>query len=255
MNKTLSIQTHSVRDCLKGEAQTRETFKALASYGYTGIQTAGPCDWGYENFADAAKTAGLRIIGTHLQLHVHEAFDEVLRIHRALETAYAGIGGMPGLWDEDFSIKTVTDFIERANVVAEKYQQNGLGFTYHHHEREFAKYGNETVMEILMRELHPNVSFVPDTFWLQTGGVNILEYMKKMEGRMKILHLKDYAVWFGQGGGHITELGSGNINFKDVIKAAECYGVEELCYEQDDGHAIDPLQSAKQSAEYFYSIV
>lgn len=255
MNKTLSIQVYSVRDCMQGEAQTRETFKALASYGYTGIQTAGPCGWGYENFADAAKEAGLRIIGTHLQLHVHEEFDEALRIHRTLNTRYAGIGSMPKLWDEDFSPKVVDAFITQANAIAEKYQQNGLGFTYHHHEREFAKIGNETVMEILMRELHPNVSFVPDTFWLQTGGVNILEYLKKMEGRMKILHLKDYAVWFGQGGGHITELGSGNINFKDVIKAAECYGVEELCYEQDDGHKVNPLESAKQSAEYFYSII
>ncbi len=255
MNKTLSIQAYSVRDAMKNEEQVKESFKALASYGYTGVQTAGTYGLEYETYADAVKSAGLRIVGTHFNFSVLENIDEALRIHKIFETKYAGVGAMPGLWDEDFSIKVVTDFIERVNAVAEKLQANGLGFTYHHHEREFAKYGNETVMEILLRELHPNISFVPDTFWLQTGGVNILEYMKKMEGRMKILHLKDYAVLFGQGGGHITELGNGNINFKDVIKAAECYGVEELCYEQDDGHKIDPLQSAKQSAEYFYSII
>lgn len=163
---------------------------------------------------------------------------------------------MPSLWSPDFSSKSVTDFIEQANKIAEQFEKYGLNFTYHHHDREFSKIGNETIMDILVRELNKkNISFVLDTYWLQTGGVSILEWLGRLEGRVKILHLKDYVVPFGKSGGSITELGSGNINFKDVIKAAEVYGVEDLCYEQDNAPNGDSLASAKQSAEYFYSII
>lgn len=255
MNKSLSIQVFSVRDKMTNEQDTRETFKALSSYGFTGIQTAGDCAWGYENYADAAKDAGLKIVGTHLGLDLFEDINETVRIHNILGTKYAGVGGMPGLWSPDFSESTVRDFIERANKVIPEFEKNGLTFTYHHHEREFAKIGNETIMDILVRELNSKTSYVLDTYWLQAGGVNIIEWLKKLEGRVKILHLKDFAVPFGKGGYCITEMGSGNINFSEVIKAAEAYGVEELCYEQDNGHKTDSLESAKQSAEYFYSII
>ncbi len=256
MNKGLSIQVYSVRNKMKTEQDTRETFKALSSYGFTGIQTAGDCEWGFENYAAAAKEAGLKIVGTHLDLDLFSNIDETVRIHNLFETKCAGIGGMPGLWSPDFSPKSVTDFIEQVNKIAEQFGKHGLNFTYHHHDREFSKIGNETIMEILVRELdEKNTSFVLDTYWLQTGGVSILEWISKLEGRVKILHLKDYIVPFGKSGGSITELGNGNINFKDVIKAAEACGVEELCYEQDNAVNGDSLASAKKSAEYFYSII
>ncbi len=60
---------------------------------------------------------------------------------------------MPGLWSPDFSSKSVTDFIEQANKIAEQFEKYGLNFTYHHHDREFSKIGNETIMDILVREL------------------------------------------------------------------------------------------------------
>lgn len=255
MNKDLSIQVFSVRDKMTTAEDTSATFKALASYGYKGVQTAGAFAFGVEEYAAAAKDAGLRVVGTHLNIDILSDIDEAVKIHKTLGTKYAGIGSMPGLWEADFSADTVYNFIEKANNVISKLKENGLTFTYHHHDREFAKIGNETIMEILIRELDQSASFVLDTYWLQTGGVNILEWLGKLEGRVKILHLKDYVVPFDKRGGMITQLGSGNINFKEVIKAAEAYGVEDLCYEQDNAVEGDSLAFAKASAEYFYSII
>lgn len=255
MNKELSIQAYGIRDRLTNEKDAREAFKALASYGIKGVQTAGVCEWGYENYAAAAKDAGLKIIGTHLNLTLYEDIEETVHIHNALDTNYAGIGSLPGLWGKDFSAETVYSFIEKANKIIPELKKHGLTFTYHHHANEFAKIGNETIMDILLKELDKDTSFVLDTHWLQAGGVDIIEWLKKCEGRVKILHLKDYAIQFGTGNRVITELGSGNINFKEVIKAAEACGVEELCYEQDNAVEGDSLASAKQSAEYFYSII
>ncbi len=181
--------------------------------------------------------------------------DETVRVHSVLGTKNAGVGGMPCLWSPDFCKEAVYAFIENAQKVAAAFAERGLTFTYHHHDREFAKIGNETIMELLIRELSFNTSFVMDTYWLQAGGVNILEWIKKLEGKIEILHLKDYMVPFEKGGCIMTELGNGNINFKEVIKVAEGCGVEYLCYEQDRNYKEDSLLSAKQSAEYFYSII
>ena len=255
MNKTLSIQAYSIRDKLNTLEETKEAFKALASYGYTGVQTAGEPSYGYEEYRKSADEAGLKIIGTHLGIDLFENTDETIRIHNILGTKNAGVGGMPGLWDANFSKETVYSFIERAGKVAQAFHDKGLTFTYHHHEREFAKIGNETIMDIIIKELNFNTTFVLDTYWLQAGGVNIIEWLKKLEGKVNILHLKDFAVPFGKGGYVITELGNGNINYREVIKAAEASGVEHLCYEQDTNHKEDSLLSAKQSAEYFYSII
>lgn len=255
MNKKLSIQAFSIRDKLNDENSTREAFGKLASYGYYGVQTAGEPAFGYEAYRKAADDAGLKIIGTHLGIDLFENIDETVRVHNVLGTKYAGVGGMPGLWSADFSKEVVFDFIERAKKVAAAFADKGLTFTYHHHEREFAKIGNETIIDIILKELDFNTSFVLDTYWLQAGGVNVLEWLKKLEGKVKILHLKDFSVPFGKGGYVMTELGSGNINFKEVIKVAEATGVEELCYEQDTAHKEDSLLSAKESAEYFYSII
>jgi len=257
MKKELSIQVFSVRDKLTTAEQTAETFKALASYGYTGIQTAGEFVFGVEEYAKAAKDAGLEIIGTHLNFPILEDIEETVRMHKILDTKCAGIGSMPGLWAgaSSFKADTVKRFIEKANKLIPELKKHGLTFTYHHHANEFTKIGNDTIMDILLKELDKDTSYVLDTHWLQAGGVSIIEWLKKCEGRVKILHLKDYAIQFGTGDRVITELGNGNINFKEVIKVAEECGVEHLCYEQDNAVKVDSLASAKKSAEYFYSII
>jgi len=251
MNKGLSIQAYTVRDKMTTAA---ETFKALASFGYVGVQTAGfPTT--PEDYAAAAKAAGLRVIGTHADFDLLMNTPETVRIHQLLGTKNAGIGGMPGLWNKDFSKKDLDSCIEKANTVGENLSKYGMRFTYHHHAVEFGRIGNETMMDILVRELDPkNTSFVLDTYWLQHGGVCITEWLEKLSGRVDILHLKDKGIPFASNDGIITEMGSGNINFREVIRVAEATGVEDLCYEQDANFTVSSLESARQSAAYFRSI-
>ena len=255
MKRELSIQAYTVRDRMTTAEQTADTFKQLASFGFTGIQTAGfPTT--AEDYAAAAKTAGLRIVGTHASFDLLMDTAEAVRVHNILGTTNAGIGGMPGLWDADCNKAKLDDCIAKANQVGENLSKYGMKFTYHHHAKEFAKIGNETMMDILVRELDPKTcTFVLDTYWLQHGGVAILEWLEKLAGRVDILHLKDKGIPFGSNDGDITELGNGNINFKEVIRVAEATGVQEYCYEQDRHFVMNSLESAKQSAEYFFSIV
>ena len=66
---------------------------------------------------------------------------------------------------------------------------------YHNHHVEFAKYDGKYIMDIMAEESDPKyLGFELDVHWLQRGGVNPLEWIKKLEGRTKILHIKDYRI-------------------------------------------------------------
>ena len=81
------------------------------------------------------------------------------------------------------------------------------------------------------------------------------DWIEEHGDRIDILHLKDKNVPLGKSDGAITELGNGNINFKKVIDVAKKKGITHFCYEQDYGWEVDPLESAKQSAEYIKQFV
>ena len=251
MKKELGIQLYSVRDRMTTRDDTQHTFKKLKEYGFTQVQTAGVPAWGFEAFAQDVKDAGLTVIGTHLGFDLIQNTEECVRVHNILGTTNAGIGGAPnGACD---SAEAVAKFCEDANRAAEALSKYGMKFTYHNHSFEFKKVGNDTVMDILVRELDPkNCSFVLDTYWVQHAGAFVNEWIEKLAGRIDILHLKDKAIK-GFDTGYITELGSGNLNFKSIMKTAEATGVKYFCYEQDSGHVINPLESAKQSAEFFFN--
>jgi sugar phosphate isomerase/epimerase len=179
-----------------------------------------------------------------------ENTEEAVRVHQLLGTTNAGIGGAP--LNARSTVEGLMKFIDQANKAAEELAKHGMKFTYHNHHFEFNKFGNETMMDILVRELDPkNCSFVLDTYWLQHAGAFVNEWIEKLAGRVDILHLKDKRVKDRET--FMAELGYGNMNFKSVMETAEKAGVKYYCYEQDTDHSINPLESAKVSAKYFLS--
>ena len=59
------------------------------------------------------------------------------------------------------------------------------------------------------------VDFMPDTYWLQFGGIDVRAFIEKLSGRIKILHLKDMKRTAE--GITYAEIGSGNINFNSFL--------------------------------------
>ena len=232
MFKKLGLQIYSVRNYMQDAASIRKTFERLADIGYSEVQTAGKPNCTFEEFAAAAHDNGFDIIGTHHPFPEDvDNIEEYVNEHRILGTTNAGVGGAFAVSKD---INAVKAYIEKVNRLAANLAKHGMKFTYHHHAFEFAKLGNERIMDIYMREFDPkNISFVVDTFWLQAGAVSITEWMEKFAGRCDIFHLKDGGVKPGENMPYITECGNGNINFKEIIKLADEIGVKHLCVEQD----------------------
>ena len=86
---------------------------------------------------------------------------------------------------------------------------------------------------------------------MQYGGVDVLEYLKKMSGRIECVHLKDYKIVCENEkfAPKFAPLGKGNLNFKEIVKVAEDCGAKYFLVEQDDAvNYDDPFGQVKQSA-------
>ena len=70
--------------------------------------------------------------------------------------------------------------------------------------------------------------------------------MKKLAGRIDILHMKDMAMADKP---YFTEIGNGNLNFDGIVRTAAEIGVKHYVVEQDTCPG-DPFDSLKFSADY-----
>lgn len=254
MFKNVGLQLYSVRNHMGTLEDIRTTFKTLGEIGYTEAQTAGGFPFGVKEFADAAKDAGIKIVGTHYSLPENlDDISEYVEIHKILGTTNAGVGG--GKYGTTKA--EVFDYIEKVNILADKLSKYGMKFTYHHHSHEFGKVDGKPVFHYMVDGFDKkNVSFVLDTYWLSHAGCDVNAWIEKLAGRVDILHLKDKAVKIGTNDGYITEVGNGNLDFESIIKVADASGVKHICVEQDswpDGN--DSLECAKISFDNIAKIL
>ena len=127
-----------------------------------------------------------------------------------------------------------------------KLADHGLQFIYHNHHFEFIKFDGVLGMDILLEESDPEAfDFEIDTFWVQVGGCNPVDWINKVKGRMQVGHLKDIAIdqnWKAV----MAEVGEGNLNWQDIIDACIKNNVEWVAVEQDICQR-DPFESLEIS--------
>ena len=166
-----------------------------------------------------------------------------------------GLGAMTGsvIADAD-SYKAK---IEELDAAGEKMAKNGFNFFYHHHHFEFIKHGGETVIDYMIKNAK-HINFTADTYWLQYGGVNVCEYLEKLNGRIECVHLKDYMITSSVDENGKTKftpifapVGDGTIDFKAAVAAAKKSGAKYFLVEQDNASTLDdPFGQVERSIKY-----
>lgn len=250
MIKTLGIQLYTIRDFLANEEQVKSSFAKLAEYGYTDLHTAG-FNIPIPRFAELAEEAGLRVCGTHYSFEsMLNETEKTIELHKTLGTTNIGVGGMPGNARE--SKDELLKFINDANKLGEIFAKYGCKFTYHNHSFEFRRIdGKNRIMDYLVDGLNPETtSFVLDTYWVQHGGGDVISWIKKLAGRIDILHLKDMKMTAD--GQRYCEIMEGNLNWDGIIEAAEEIGVKYYVVEQDSCDGC-PFDSIKLSSENIHA--
>ena len=204
-----------------------------------------------ERLKRVSEQTGLPIVLTHVPMdRILNDTEKLMEEHAYFGCKNIGLGMMP--FDVIRDEKRCKETVEKLNAAAEKMQKAGFKFFYHHHHFEFIKQNGETVFDYIVRNA-PSVNFTLDTYWLQYGGVDVCDTVKRLNGRMECVHLKDYKTHYYDERYQpiFAPLGEGTLNFPKIVKTMKENGVKYFLIEQDNAADLpDAMQPILQSISY-----
>lgn len=243
----IGLQLYTVRDVISDKQSADATVKRIKEMGYECTQVAGSIEH-IELTVNACIENGLKVVG--ILGHIELCYEDEKRLFAIAEKAQV----------EDIAISNwkisseeeVNEYILKVNEFAKKVREKGYTFSYHNHSNEFIRTKNgKTIMQMFLEGFDKEIYLMPDTYWLQHGGMDVRQFIEDYGDRVKILHLKDLKR--AKEGPTFAELGIGNINFEGVLQIAKSKGIKHYVVEQDV--CENSLESAKISLEYLNKII
>ena len=247
----LGLNLFSIRNYLDSEEKFTDVLFKLKEMGYTSVQFSGaPFD--APMIKRAIEKTGMKVVLTHVPMdRILNDTDALMDEHESIGCKNIGLGAMPGeaIREYDKAVQTIAAL----NAAAEKMAKRGFKFFYHNHSIEFIRHGDKTVMDMLAEA--PYINFTLDTYWVQYAGASVVDTIKKLKGRVECVHLKDYQVFVQEDGWTVKPyycpVGDGNIDFKEVIKAARKAGTKHFIVEQDNAALLpDTLEQVERSVRF-----
>lgn len=251
--KKIGIQLYTLRDIINGKA--KEVISELAKFGYTQIESyEGPQGiyWGMKpsEFKKFTTDLGMELISTHCDIYTNfeKKVEEAAEVNlKYLICPWVG----PQRTIDDYK-KIAAIFNEKAKLCA----SYGVKFAYHNHDYSFKKMNGLYPQDILMQETDPAlVRFEMDMYWVVAAGESPLEWLKKYPGRFELSHIKDRShIPLNNENFESVDLGTGSIDFKQLIPAAKKLGLKYILMEQEFYPGGSPLLAAEIGASYLKKI-
>lgn len=245
----VAVQLYTVRDFCKDATSLAATAKKLRAMGYTAVQLSGVAALPEAELVAIFRGEGLTICATHEPgKKILEEPDAVVARLQALGCHYTAYPSPNGVFDLGDTAQ-VEELARKLDVAGAKLHAAGLVLGYHNHGFEFVRFRDTTVLDYLFSATNPKhlVSEL-DTFWVHYGGYNVVDWCRKLRGRLPFIHLKDYGV-NTKNAHEYREIGAGSLPFKEIIAEAETGGCEWFIVEQDETPG-DPFASLQQSFNY-----
>ena len=237
----LGAQLFTVREFCKTIEGVAETFRKVKEIGYTSVQISGFGPVDPKDVARVIQDTRLTVAVTHMGWNRFLAeLDAVIETHKMWGCKHTAIGGLPG---EYFSLDGIRRFIDELTPIAQKLAAEGMDFSYHNHNHELARYDGKPWLSRLYELAPPEILKAElDTYWVQAGGADPVAYIRKCAGREPVVHFKDMVILPNREV-RMAEIGEGNLNWPDIIKACTKGGVEYALIEQDTCYGRDPFES------------
>lgn len=265
----VAVQVYSVRD--DASADLRLTLKKIKEMGYDGVEFAGLYGNSPADIKAMCEEIGLVPVSAHVP------FVDMLKDPVGVLSQYAEIGckyvAVPYLVPEHRpDNKNFEYIVEFIRIVCKAAKDLGLQMLYHNHDFEFMKIDGKYALEVLYDTIPADLLQTElDTCWVNVGGENPADYIRKFSGRAPVVHLKDF---FGEKSDDMYELigidrkaparpsgfefrpvGAGLQNFPEILKAAKEAGSEWIIVEQDKpSMGLTPMESIQKSIEYLKTI-
>lgn len=253
---------------------------------------------GYLDMARRAGYAGIELFNCPYDSYTPQAFRDVLAgygltaisAHVAIEDTDRMLEYLPGTGARfivcpGLRVASREEAYEKAallNQLGRKAKAAGLRYGYHNHNNDFDRYGDETVIDIFLKETDPDlVTFELDAAWAWRAGVDAAAFVNAHAGRFGLIHVKETSralgpqddrgyifagAEYGPDGRPILtpeikarleehrkincKLGEGLINMPALKKAADSQGVEAYIVEREYAYTGDNFTTVLADREY-----
>ncbi|QIN83503.1 TIM barrel protein [Rubrobacter tropicus] len=225
----ISLQLYTVREHTARDMPG--TLRRLADIGYSAVEPAGFGGLTPRELRRVMDDLGLRASGAHVPI---DAWDSdpasVVADMHAIGSSHATVPMAPPERRPDAD--SVSRLAEDFNRWGELCRAEGLTFSYHNHDFEFARLGGTTMWELLVRETDPDlVHFELDLYWIKYGGSDPEAVLRDVGDRVSLVHLKDMAPDDTRSD---LPVGEGTMPWPDLVKTADEVDVEWFVAEQDN---------------------
>ncbi|MEO8205193.1 MAG: sugar phosphate isomerase/epimerase [Chthoniobacterales bacterium] len=243
----VAAQLYTARKHTQTPSDLADCLKKLRTIGYEVVQVSslGPIE--PKELVKIASDAGVVICS------LHDNSDEILNDPQKVADRLSELGVDTTVYAHpdgiDVSVPAnVESLVKRLEHSGRVLHEAGKVLCYHNHSLEFIRHNDkQLVLEYIFDKIDPKyLQSEIDTYWVQHGGCDPVDWMLRLKNRAPIMHLKDYASAKGQP--VICEIGRGNLNFKKIIAAAESSGCKWFAVEQD--FPEDAFESLKISFDY-----
>ena len=247
--KEFGLQLYTLRDVMP--ADPKGVLKQVAEMGYKQIESyegAMGVFWGMKNteFKKYMDDLGMSIVSSHCDIdkEFERKANEAAEIGmKYLIAPYVG----PQKSIDDF--KKIADKFNQRGAICKK---AGIRFAYHNHDYSFKPVDGQLPQDAMMQNTDPSlVDFEMDIYWVVTGGQDPITWLKKYPNRFRLCHLKDREKNAPLSEREVSvNLGTGSIDFKEILKVAKQNGMKYYILEQEKYEVTTPLEAAKADAEY-----
>lgn len=228
------------------------TLEKLARQGYTEMEFGNFMGNSAAEFKAVCKSLGINpFAGGSAMTDMLKDTDK--KIAEALETGKEyWICYWPWLGDaKNITADEAKIAADNLNKLGAACKKGGIRFCWHNHNWEFQKATTEGLpFDILMKNTDPQaIKTELDIYWVQKGGGNPLECLKKYPGRIEILHVKDMDATPEKS---FACAGSGIIDFRPIFREACDQGIRHFIVEKDGEK--NGIECLKSSAEYLKNL-
>jgi hydroxypyruvate isomerase len=239
----IGLQLYTVRKAMQSDFDG--TLKRVAAVGYKEIEFAGLFGHPAADVRKVLDQLGLSAPSMHVPFETMSlGWNAVLDDAHRLGCRYVVVPSIPD------SLRTSIDDYRR---VAESFTRGaeaaakaGMGFAYHNHAVDFKPLDRKLPFDVLLEATDPSLVRIElDLYWIARAGYDPLRYFNRWPGRCKLIHVKDS---LGAPDHRMTEVGSGIIDWPNLLASARAAGAEHFFVEQDD--AMKPLDSIAASFSY-----
>ena len=252
INNDFGLQLYTLRDVLPNDP--KGVLAQVASFGYKQLEGyEGPKGmfWGMSNteFKNYVDGLGMKFVASHC--NINEDFERKAEQAAAIGMKYL----IAPYFGPQKNIDAFKRYAETLNQKGEVCKQHGLRFAYHNHDYSFKPVDGQVPQVVMMDSTNKDlVDFEMDIYWVVNAGENPTAWFQRYPDRFRLCHVKDRQKGVGETSKNVSVvLGTGSIDFPNILKVAAQQGVKYFIVEQEAYEGTTPLQATKEDAQYMKS--